>query len=294
MEFKNILFPVDFSERCRTVAPFVNAAVKRNGACLTLLNFVEVPFLWYGAVEAPCAPEMNIGCLIEEAERSLALFAKEFFPCLESSGNQAKVRVEEGDPGSRIVEAARASSVDLIMMPTRGRGSFRAALLGSVTAKVLHDAECGVWTAAHTETPEHHASREWRNVVCAIDLTPDAPRLIRYARELSRDYDATVHLVHAIPSPPATRMEQYLSRDFEAFLKDSARQAIDAMQKDAGTDFELCVEAGNVSSIVAAAAQAHEADLVLAGRGVLPRFGGRLRTHVYGIIRQAPCPVLSI
>jgi nucleotide-binding universal stress UspA family protein len=294
MKFKNILFPVDFSERCRTVASFVDAAVKSNGACLTLLNFVEVPFLWYGAVEAPCAPELNVGCLIEEAERSLALFAKECFPSLQSSGNQLTARVEEGDPGSRIVETARASDIDLIMMPTRGRGGFRSALLGSVTAKVLHDAECAVWTAAHTETAEHTASAEWRNVVCAIDTSADAPRLIRYAGELSRAVGATVHLVHAIPPPPATRMEQYLSRDFEAFLKNSARQAIDAMQKDAGTDFELCVEAGNVSCIVAAAARTHEADLVLIGRGALPHFGGRLRTHVYPIIREAPCPVLSI
>lgn len=302
MKFNNILFPVDFSERCRIAAPFVNAAVMRNEACLTLSNFVEVPFLWYGAVEAPCAPELNIGCLIEEAERGLDLFAKEFFPCLAASGNRPgklNMRVEEGDPGSRIVGIARASDIDLIMMPTRGRGTFRSALLGSVTAKVLHDAECAVWTAAHTETPEQTASMgypnvEWRNVICAIDTTPDASRLVRYAGELSRAYGASVHLVHAIPPPPATRMEQYLSRDFEAFVKDSARQAIDAIQKDAGTDFELCVEAGNASSIVAAAARAHEADLVLAGRGVLPRFGGRLRTHVYGIIREAPCPVLSI
>jgi nucleotide-binding universal stress UspA family protein len=205
-----------------------------------------------------------------------------------------KVRVEEGDPGSRIVEAARASDVDLIMMPTRGRGSFRSALLGSVTAKVLHDAECAVWTPAHTENPEYPASPEWRNVVCAIDTTADAARLIRYAGELSRACGAAVHLVHAIAPPPATRMEQYLSRDFEAFLKDSAQDVIDAMQTDAGTDFELCVEAGNVASIVAAAARTHEADLVLAGRGVLPRFGGRLRTHVYAIIREARCPVLSI
>ena len=299
MKFNNILFPVDFSERCRTVAPFVNAAVKRNEACLTLLNFVEVPFLWYGTAEAPCAPELNVDCLIEEAERSLAVFAKEFFPCLESSGNQLQMRVEEGDPGSRIVDAAGALHIDLIMMPTRGRGRFRSALLGSVTAKVLHEAECTVWTAAHTETPEYAASMgcrnaEWRNVVCAIDTTPDAPRLIRYAGELSRAYGATVRLVHAIPPPPATRMEQYLGSDFDAFLKDSARQAIDATQTDAGTDFELCVEAGNVSSVVAAAARAHEADLVLIGRGALPHFGGRLRTHVYGIIRDAPCPVLSI
>jgi hypothetical protein len=45
------------------------------------------------------------------------------------------------------------------------------------------------------------------------------------------------------------------------------------MQKEAGTDFRLCIEAGNVSSIVAEVARKDEADLVLIGRGVLPHFG---------------------
>jgi nucleotide-binding universal stress UspA family protein len=113
-------------------------------------------------------------------------------------------------------------------------------------------------------------------------------------RRASSVYGAAVHLVHAVPPPPGSRLEQYLSRDFDAFLKDSARREIGAMEKDAGTDFRLCVEAGNVSSIVAAGAQKDEADLVLIGRGALPHFGGRLRTHVYSIVRDAPCPVLSI
>jgi hypothetical protein len=45
---------------------------------------------------------------------------------------------------------------------------------------------------------------------------------------------------------------------------------------------------------VAAAAREDQAGLVLTGRGTLAHFAGRLRTHVYAIIRDAPCPVLSI
>jgi nucleotide-binding universal stress UspA family protein len=288
MKFTNILYPVDFSEPSRTVAPFVNAIAKHDGASLTLASFVEVPFLWYGSLEAPCAPGFNIALLIEETEQRLALFAKEVFP-----GMQTKLLVQEGEPGSCIVEMARASDIDLITMPTRGHGRFRAALLGSIAAKVLHDSNCAVWTAAHAD---EHGMRgvNWRNVVCSIDTTPEALRLIRYAAEIASTHGAVVHLVHAVPSPPGTLMEDYLNRDFEAFLKDSARKAIGTFQNEAGTNFRVCIEAGNVSSIVAAAACEHEADLVVIGRGVLPHFGGRLRTNVYGIIRDAPCPVLSI
>jgi len=72
------------------------------------------------------------------------------------------------------------------------------------------------------------------------------------------------------------------------------RREIDAMQKDAGTDFRVCVEAGDAAKVIAAAAEKDHADLVLIGRGALPHFAGRLRTHVYSIVRDAPCPVLSI
>lgn len=289
MKFTSILYPVDFSERCRTVAPFVNAALKRHGAWLVLANFVEIPALWYGTAEAPCAPDLNLASFIEEAGQRLTDFANEFFP-----GVDASILVEEGEPASSIAEMAEELGVDLIMMPTRGRGRFRSALLGSVAAKVVHDVECAVWTAAHPETPGHAASPEWRNVVCAVDSAPDALRLIRCAGEMASSYGARVHLVHALPPPPGTRMEQYLSRDLDAALKDGARQAIGAMQKEAGTDFRLCIEAGSTSSVVAQVAEKDEADLVLIGRGALPRFGGRLRTNVYAIIRDAPCPVLSI
>jgi len=289
MNFTSILYPVDFSDRSRMVAPFVHTAVKRHGASLTLANFVEIPALWYGTAEAPCAPDLNISGMLDTAAERLKSFACEFFP-----GIQPKILAEEGEPGASITELVKELGIDLVMMPTRGRGRFRAALLGSATAKVLHDVQCAVWTAAHAEEPGYAASPEWRNVVCAIDGTPDALRLIRLAGEMASSFGSKVHLVHALPPAPATRMEQYLSRDFDEALKVSARREIEAMQQDAGTEFRVCVESGDAASVVAAAAEKDHADLVLIGRGTLPHFAGRLRTHVYAIVRDAPCPVLSI
>lgn len=289
MKYERILFPVDFSDRCRAVAPFVSAIAKRDGAFVTLATFIEAPVLWYGAAEAPAIPDLCLPHWIEESELRLAFFAEEFF-----KGVQTKIAAEEGDPGSAIPAMAGASQADLIMMPTRGRGRFRTALLGSVTAKTLHDAECPVWTDAHAEAPPYPGSTEWRNVVCAIDTTDEAPRVIRYAKEIASTYGARIHLVHAAPPPLETRPEKYFDRDFEIFLKDMACKTIGALQNAAGTDFRLCIEAGKVSRVVADAAQEDEADLVLIGRGGLPLFGGRLRTNVYAIVRDSPCPVLSV
>ena len=289
MKFTNILFPVDFSERCRAVAPFVSAVAKRDGASLTLVHVVEPSVMWYGAVETTCVPEMDLARLIAAAEHRLVFFADESF-----SGMDTNTRVESGDPAACIIDVTRSSGVDLIMMPTRGRGRFRAALLGSVTSKVLHDAACPVWTAAHSDEPGGGYSAQWRKIVCALDTTDDALRLIHCAHDLNASNGASIHLVHAVPAPAEAGLEKYLDHDFELFLKDSARNAISVMQKETGTDFPLCVETGKISSVVAAVAQRDEADLVLIGRGVLPRVAGGFRTHVYAIIRDVPCPVLSI
>ena len=289
MSFQNILFPVDGSDRAVAAAPFVSALARRYGANLTLASFVEIPSVWYGAAEVPVVPEMNINRLLEETEHNLTFFAAESFPGLEP-----KIRVEQGDPGTCIPHLARSIGADLIMMPTRGRGRFRAALLGSVTAKVLHDAECPVWTAAHIETTEYSVSPEWRKVVCAIDTTPEAAKLIRRAAGLAAESGASVRLVHAIPAPPAAAQERYFDRDFDIFLKESARKTIDAMQKEIGASFQVCIGNGDTPTVVAASVLDYQADLVLAGRGTLPAFAGGLRTHLYGIIRDVACPVLSI
>jgi len=167
-------------------------------------------------------------------------------------------------------------------------------LLGSVTAKVLHDAQCPVWTAAHPDAGAANISNDWRTVVCAIDTSDDAMRLIRCAADLQASSGASVKLFHALPAPPETRPEIYMAREFQAFLEDAARQSIQRMQATAGVSFPLCMKAGKVSEVIASAAGDLNADLVLIGRGALPYVAGRLRSNVYAIIRDAPCPVLSV
>ena len=56
------------------------------------------------------------------------------------------------------------------MMPTHGRGPFRRFVLGSVTAKVLHDAPCPVWTSAHLDENSTPMPSNLSNILCAVDL----------------------------------------------------------------------------------------------------------------------------
>jgi nucleotide-binding universal stress UspA family protein len=179
------------------------------------------------------------------------------------------------------------------MMPTHGYGPFRSLLLGSVTAKVLHDVECPVWTAAHIAEPpfRHHVA--CRNILCAVDGAPSSVALMEWARDLATDCDATLRLVHVIPGMEGGVTRQ-MDRQFEEEIRKESRETIERLEESADIQAPLCVTAGNVADRVREEARRHGADLVVIGRGTLQETLGRLRTHAHGIIRQSPCPVLSV
>ena len=285
MEIKNILFPVDFSDRCKAVVPHVEAAARRFGSAVTLLHMVEPQVMPYGLVETFAFPELQPAQLVAKAEELLDSFA-------DFEGVRIRRVVETGDPASSITSLARDWGIGLIMMPTRGCGAFRAALLGSVAAKVLHDSDCPVWTAAHVETEGLGQHVEWRNVVCAVDLSAQSTRLIQTAQDLQQTIGATIRIVHAVPGEEAFPQRLW-NTEFESALKKQAAETIRDIQCQAGMNFDVCIEAGKVSRVIANCAGQQNADLVLAGRG-LERGLARLRSHTYAIIRDAPCPVLSV
>jgi nucleotide-binding universal stress UspA family protein len=56
-------------------------------------------------------------------------------------GVDAETEVLEGDAAHRVLELARDRDADLIVVGSRGRGAVTGALLGSVSATIVHDAD---------------------------------------------------------------------------------------------------------------------------------------------------------
>lgn len=291
---KHILFPTDFSDQTKAVAPAVKAMAERFGAEVTLLSVM--PPYWEQAggfmiagEMAPLAPMLEN---IEELRRSLATRLAGTLVA-ELSGVPVKRVAEIGDPAATITQFARSEGVDLIMMPTRGNGPFRSLLLGSVASKVLHDAECPVWTAAHTEHGEITSGAGCKNVLCALDVAPKSGPVMEWAVNYARLCGAQLRFVHAIRAP-GSWIERQMDREFEQALAQQAREQLEKQMQAARVQAPLCVKVGDVAEVVSEQALKHSADLVIIGRGLLDQTLGRLRTQAYAIIRSAPCPVLSV
>jgi nucleotide-binding universal stress UspA family protein len=287
LAIKNILFPIDFSERSCGAAPFVRAMAQRFGARITLMSVVS-PFWQASSGDLSGTLAVDVDQLKRDLEARLNdAFQKEF------AGLTVDRIAEIGEPAESITRYAQTQGADLIMMPTHGYGPFRSLLLGSVTAKVLHDAHCPVWTATHVEDPPALQHLAGRNILCAVDATPKSSPLMEWAAEYARLTGGTLRLVHAVSGIQGWP-ERQLDREFEEALRAQARETIEKLQRSVGVTTPLCVAVGEVAGAVRAEAERHNTDLILIGRGLLHEKMGRLRTHSYGIIRHAPCPVLSV
>lgn len=61
---------------------------------------------------------------------------------LAERGVEAETLEAQGDPGDAILDAAK--DADLVVVGSRGLNPFQRLLLGSVSSKVVHRAECDV------------------------------------------------------------------------------------------------------------------------------------------------------
>jgi nucleotide-binding universal stress UspA family protein len=288
MQFlSKILLPVDFSERSVAAGQHAKALAGRFGSELLLLHVLTPPQYEFGALEIG-------GSMLTELYRGRAEQASadlDAFLAAELAGLNARRVLLEGDPAGKIVEFAHDEGAGLIIMPTHGYGRFRRFILGSNTAKVLHDADCPVWTGVHLEQAPA-APESLRSILCGVDLGAQSSKTLCWAAMLAREFGAQLTVIHV------TAADTDLGDDSEVSWRVDVREAAERellrLKRFVNVEAEDIVEAGEAAKVICAAAGRVQADALVIGRGSAAGMFGRLRTNAYAIIRESPCPVVSV
>jgi len=288
IDFRNILFPVSMSDQDRRIAPYVLAMARRFHSTVVMLHVQEFAAAAYAPAELLTPPVLEFTQEVNQTMRKQ--FAS--FLTAEFEGVPLQRVVADGDPAHEIAACSKSYDIGLVMMPTHGYGRFRRFLLGSITAKVLHDVNCPVWTSVHTPELSPANADHCGRLLCAVDIDSRDVRVIRWAAEFAEAKHCELHLVHAIPGARSTDTET--NPPYSEFLFRFVREDLDKLQTQAGTSLPIIVRGGKPERVVHQAAEELKPDLIICGRGDLNHPLGRLRTHVYSIIREAPCPVISV
>jgi len=287
LPFRRILMPVDYSEPCLAVVPYVQDMLHRFDAELTLVHA-------YGPLaEAVLRADQeelidpDFPGQVRDAEKErLHLFAEHMF-----RGRHVEVVAELGEPGCVIQKVAEQQTADLIMLATHGHGPVRRFLLGSVTAKVLHDATTVVWTGIGSALGGHAPAIPYRSILCALADTKEAEVVLKGAATLAQAFDAKLSLLHVIQTPAVAAIDL---KPYKKDLIDAAYNRLRDLKITLNIASPLTVIDAPVADGVRSEALRRKADLVVTGRGHCQGSISSLWSHLYSIVRESPCPVISI
>jgi nucleotide-binding universal stress UspA family protein len=134
--FKNIIIAVDGSEYGNRALKYAKNMAERYGAALWIVHVFPhtSDLLGYEDFEMLFSRRKGAGqAILDEAKEQLG-----------DVGFDVKEELLEGPEAEAILEVAEKHKADLIVMGTRGLGSVKGLLLGSVSHKVMHYAACPV------------------------------------------------------------------------------------------------------------------------------------------------------
>jgi nucleotide-binding universal stress UspA family protein len=140
-----ILLPVDGSEQAlhavRHALELLDAGLKASFVLAT----VQEPVYLYERVLPPDAEVLE---RVTGAVGNKALAGAEAL--FDAAGVPYEREIASGEPAPVLIDLARRHGCAAIIMGARGRGALRSALLGSVSQRVVHEAELPVTIVKHS------------------------------------------------------------------------------------------------------------------------------------------------
>ena len=269
---QHILVPVDFSTLSALALRYAVNLARCLRSSVTVLYadpFLPPPYFTESSLE-------ELRKQIETSKRQAEARLRQFIKVEIVQGEGISVRVDEGLPADSIRRVASDSGADLIVMGTHGRSGVSRLILGSVTERVLREAQVpvlvvrGDWSAGRIS-----------RILCPVNDSAPARRAFLLATDLATCLGAALNVVH-VRQPGA---EDSID-DLCGWIPESQRPLCAAT--------ELSSDADVAPEVITLASESH-ADLLVLGARHRRFFDTTiLGANTIRLLRHAPCPVLAV
>jgi nucleotide-binding universal stress UspA family protein len=192
--YRSIVVPLDGSLPSEQSLPYAAAVARRSGAALHLA-YVHTPLIVGEGVMYLGTPDVQLW----EEEKNYLLNVVDR---LKKMGlGKISAHVLEGPIAERLQEQALGEGCDLVVMTTHGRGPVSRFWLGSVADQLVHRLPIPLLLIrTREEVPLPAGEPEVRNVLVALDGTPEAEQIMQPAGTLAKLLGASCTLLRVVPS----------------------------------------------------------------------------------------------
>lgn len=129
---KEVLVATDGSDHATKAVEYASVIAFKYGAAIHLVHVLKPARIREYTELVEAIGRTAGGETLEEAEREVK----------EKGVKSVQSRLVRGDPAEEILKYAKKNKIDIIFMGSRGVGEVEGLLLGSVSHKVSHLAEC--------------------------------------------------------------------------------------------------------------------------------------------------------
>ncbi|MBL0259156.1 MAG: universal stress protein [Bacteroidetes bacterium] len=213
---KNILVPTDFSGNATHAIRFALELSRKQKSKITLFHSFVLPVY---ATDIPVFPQADeeLRKVSEEALSNLVSKLKN-----ENPGVVIDSFVSQGYAEDEIVDAAKSSGADMIVMGTQGASGLREALVGTITASVMDHAECPIMAV-----PEGASFTSFDKIVYATSYAEGDFQHVEEIIDFARLFNAEVILLHISSGTVDTSYEfESIERFKERIVEDSQYERI--------------------------------------------------------------------
>jgi nucleotide-binding universal stress UspA family protein len=294
MRLKNIICATDFSEPSKHAADYGVALAKEFSARLYMCHVIDMSYAaMYGECKDPVELEERIMRQANESLRS-------------SIGEDPldwEPRISKGHTSDEINRMATDIGVDLAITATHGRSGLKRWILGSVTERLIRTLPCPLLVV---RSPEHDfvspGSQKVKldRILVGCDFSPDSNLSFQYALALARQFQCELHLAHVIESTiykHILKSGPERGQDQHALFKELDEKLKNMIPGEAHACCAPRTEllAGQPYEELTKYAVTHNIDLIVLGvRGHSLMETLFLGSTTDRVVRQAPCPVLSV
>jgi nucleotide-binding universal stress UspA family protein len=296
--FRKILAPVYFDEASSASVDLAAHLAERNDGTVFLLHVVptDEPHLLRKVYRPHEGGGANVPWADGVARRNLEQIAKDR---LQGVRYEILTRIDS-DAVAGILAEREKIDADLISMATHGRTGISRLVLRSVAERVIRESLKPVLTAQRKV--EVSRKRPFQSILCPVDLDRKRLSSLDYAADLARMNDATVHLLHIVPTENLMlRRDIYREAANEENVVLAERVARESLEQIARThlgglphEIHVHVSADPSRTILEIERDIRPDLLVMVTEG----FGGLIHLIVgsvtEAVIREGYCPVLSV
>jgi nucleotide-binding universal stress UspA family protein len=297
LKIKNVLVPIDFSERSLEPLEYARALTKQFGADLHLVHVYEPDYPLTSVMGMPLAlPPVHVA---QGVRRHLKDVAKRFGVELRPGNTHAI----EGRPFEEICRLARERKIDLVIVSTRGNTGVKHLLLGSTAERIVRYSPCPVLVVHPRGRNEKPATPDltFGKILVPIDFSNCSLKGLEYAKALAKQFGSKLVLLNSVTFQYYITSDEYARYDLPLLMeqeeKASRRQMRDLIEKTdwEGIQLRPSLQIGHAGQQTCARAAGHHADLIVTSTHGTTGFKHILvgSTAEY-VVRHATCPVLVI